>query len=122
MRPLLIGLTLFALSGFLFTACGQDTATTATTSGTGGAPNCEDIHFVLPPVDGGHPCDICIHDNCCAEAAQCRDAACIECVNYLQASCGPKPHAVNDCLYKYCEPICFPGWPGKTSTSAGTGG
>jgi len=124
MRPILIGLALFSASGFLFAACGQDTgSTTASASGTGGAPNCEDVYFVHPHEDGGNnPCDVCLHDYCCAEVAECRDKGCIDCVNYLKASCGPKPNAVNDCLYKYCQPICSPGWPPTGSTSVGTGG
>jgi hypothetical protein len=121
MRPLLIGFALLTSTGFLFAACGHDTgSTTASTSGTGGAPNCEGVYFVDGDTDGGEPCDICLHDNCCAEAAECRDQACIDCVNYLLPSCGPKPRAANDCLYVHCQPICSPGWP-PTATS-GTGG
>jgi hypothetical protein len=123
MRPLLIGLALFSASGFLFAACGQDTgSTTASAGGTGGAPNCENVNFVDGDKDGSEPCDVCLHDYCCAEVAQCRDKGCIDCVNYLKPSCGPKPNAVNDCLYKYCQPICSPGWPPTGSTSVGTGG
>ena len=128
MRPLLIGIALFSTSAILFAACSQDstgttststsTSTTSGTSGTGGAPNCEGIYFVDSDKDGGHPCDICLHDNCCAEAADCRDEDCIECVNYLLPKCGPKPRAVSKCLYTYCQPICSPGWaPTSTSTS-----
>jgi hypothetical protein len=117
---------LLASSLALFVACGQDTGSTSTStsgsaSGTGGAPNCEGVYFVDGDTDGGEPCDICLLKYCCASAAECRDKPCIDCVNYLQASCGPKPRAVNDCLYTYCQPICSPGWPptGATSTTGG---
>ena len=125
MRPLLIGLVVFSASGVLYAACSPDPGTTTSTStstssasGTGGAPNCEGIYFIDFDKDGGHPCDICLHDNCCAEAADCRDEDCIECVNNLLPKCGPKPRAVNTCLYTYCQPLCSPGWS-PTSTSTG---
>ena len=123
MRPILIGLALFSASGFLFAACGQDTGSTTTSaSGTGGAPNCENVNFVFGDKDGSDPCDVCLHDYCCAEVAQCRDKGCIDCVNYPKASCGYKSIGVSGCLYKYCQPICSPGWPPTGSTSVGTGG
>jgi hypothetical protein len=126
MRLILIGSALFSASILLFAACSQDpgnatASATSSTSGTGGAPNCEGIYFVDFDKDGSQPCDICLHDNCCAEAAECRDPGCIECVNYLQPSCGPKPRAVNECLYTYCQPVCSPGWP-PTATSPAAGG
>jgi hypothetical protein len=124
MRPLLLGLALFSAFGFLFVACGHDPGSataSSTASGTGGAPNCEGVYMVDDDIDGGHPCDICLHDHCCAELSECRDQGCIDCVNFLVQSCGPKPRAVNDCLYTYCQPICSPGWP-PTATSTGTTG
>ncbi len=113
MRPLLIGLAICSAASFFF-ACSQDpasatTGATSSASGTGGAPNCEGINFVDFDKDASHPCDICLHDNCCAESADCRDKACIECVNHLVPSCGPKPRAVDKCLYTYCQPICSRG-------------
>ena len=122
MRALSIILASFSAFALLFAACGQDTQSTATStssaSGMGGAPNCEGIYFVDFDKDGSQPCDVCLHDNCCAEAAECRDPDCIECVNNLLPNCGPKPRAVSKCLYTYCQPICSPGWP-PTSTSTG---
>ena len=128
MRPLLILLASFSASAFLFAACSQgpDSTATSTTgstatsaSGTGGAPNCEGIYFVDFDKDGSQPCDVCLHDNCCAEVAECRDADCIECVNNLLPNCGPKPRAVSKCLYIYCQPICSPGWPPTTTVATG---
>jgi hypothetical protein len=124
MRPFLIGLALFSTVGFLFAACGQDpigatSTTTTSASGTGGAPDCEGVNMVYNDEDGGHPCDICLHDHCCAELSECRDQGCIDCVNYLVPSCGPKPRAVNDCLYSYCQPTCSPGWPPTSTTTGG---
>lgn len=122
MRSLLLGLALFSGCGFLFTACGNETWSTATsTSGTGGAPSCNGVYIIYGDKDGGEPCDICLHDQCCAELSECRDQPCIDCVNELRASCGPKPRAVNDCLYAHCQPICSPGWP-PTASSSGTSG
>jgi len=124
MRPLLFGLALFSTSGFVVVACnhepGSSTAS-STAGGTGGAPNCEGVYVVDDGKDGGNPCDICLHDYCCAELSECRDQGCLDCVNFLDLSCGPKPRAVDKCLYKYCQPICSPGWP-HTSTSATGGG
>jgi hypothetical protein len=122
--PLLTGFAaVFSTSCVLFVACSQDpgsatTGATSSASGTGGAPNCEGINFVDFDMDASHPCDVCLHDNCCPEAADCRDEACIECLNHLVPSCGPKPRALDKCLYAYCQPVCSPGWP-PTSTSTG---
>lgn len=128
MRPLFIGLTLLSACGVLFAACSEGTTGSATASssatgvgGTGGATNCEGVYFVYDDKDGGDPCDVCLHDNCCAEAAYCRDKGCIDCVNFLQESCGPRPRALNDCLYKFCQPVCSPGWPPSASSSASGG-
>ena len=123
MRPFLIGLILFSASVFVIVACSPAPSSsttapaTATAGGTGGAPNCEGVYMVYDS-DGGHPCDICLHEYCCPELAGCRDQGCIDCVNYLVPSCGQKPRAVSDCLYTYCQPTCSPGWP-PTSTSTG---
>ncbi len=125
-RPLLFGLALFSSTmSFLFAACGQEpggaTSTTATSSasGTGSVPSCDGIYFVYDDKDGSDTCDICLHDHCCPEIADCRDDKdCIDCVDELLPSCGPKPRAVSKCLDAYCQPICSPGWP-PTSTSTG---
>ena len=120
MRSLLIGLAIFSATALLFAACSHAPTSAATdTSGTGGAPNCEGVYLVYGDEDGGAPCDICLHDNCCAEIANCRDKACIDCVNFLQPSCGYAPRVVDDCMYKYCQPICSPGWPPTASVATG---
>ena len=126
MRPLLIGVALFSASSLIFAACSQDpgsatSTTTSSASGTGGAPNCEGVYVVYDDEDGGHPCDICLHEHCCPELSGCRDEPCIDCVNYLEPSCGPKPRAVDDCMYNHCLSTCSPGWPPSVS-SAGSGG
>ena len=110
MRLLFVGLAIFSAFGLIFAACKQD-PTSAASSGTGGAPNCEGVYLVYGDEDGGDTCDICLHDNCCAEIADCRDKTCIDCVNYLVPECRRAPRVVNNCLYKYCQPICSPGWP-----------
>ena len=114
MRPLLLVLALFSASGFTFVACGTTTSSTTTstsgTGGAGGAPNCEGVYIIYEDKDGGEPCDICLHDHCCPELSECRDQGCIDCANFLLESCGPEPRAVVDCLYRYCQPICSPGW------------
>ena len=120
MRPLLIVLAIFSAFGLIFAACSQD-PTSAASSGTGGAPNCEGVYLVDGDKDGSAPCDICLHENCCAEIANCRDKECIECVNYLQPSCREPARRVDDCLYKYCQPICSPGWPPTASVATGGG-
>ena len=120
MRPLLIGLALSTASSLVFAACSPDPGSaTATTGGTGGAPSCEGVYFVEGDTDGGEPCDICLHDHCCPEAAECRDQGCIDCVNTLLPNCGPKPRAVSKCLYAYCQPICSPGWAPTSTTTGG---
>jgi hypothetical protein len=124
MRSLTIGLAIFSASGFLFAACGNDpgsttASATSSTSGTGGAPSCEGVYIIYGDKDGSEPCDICLHDYCCAELSECRDQGCIDCVNLLLPSCGPKPRAVTDCLYKECQPICSPGWAPTSTTTGG---
>lgn len=124
MRTLLFGLALFSTSGLIVVACSREpgsSTASSTASGTGGAPNCDGVYIVEDDKDGSATCDICLHEHCCAELSDCRDQGCIDCVNYLVPSCGPKPNAVNDCLYKYCQPTCSPGWP-PTSTSVTGGG
>src|SRR5690348_14339177 len=136
MRPLLVGLAIFSATGVLFAACSQGPGSSAAgtsssaggaggveatgaTGSTGGAPNCEGIYFVYDDYDGGEPCDICLHDKCCAEIADCRDKDCIKCVNHLLPSCGHAPRVVNNCLYLHCQPVCSPGWPPSASSATG---
>lgn len=127
MRPLAIGLAIFTASIALVAACGHDTgspstSTAASSSGTGGAPNCEGINIIYGDKDGSEPCDICLHDKCCPELSECRDQPCIDCVNLLLPSCGVKPRTVTDCLYAKCQPSCSPGWaPSTGSASTSTG-
>jgi hypothetical protein len=111
MPRFLIGSALLSMSGvFFFVACGQDPATAASgTSGTGGAPNCDGVYIVSFDMDGGEPCDICLHDNCCTELSNCRDKSCIDCVNTLLPSCPYPPRAVNDCLVAHCTKTCGSG-------------
>jgi len=119
MRPLVIGLTVFSSVCLLFVACSQDPTSAATgTSGTGGAPNCEGVYIVYGDEDGGDTCDICLHDNCCAELALCRDQSCIDCVNELLPSCREPSRMVDDCLHRFCQPICLPTWGSGTSSAA----
>ena len=63
MRPLMIGSVIFSASSGLFAACGHDTgsaatSTTASASGTGGAPSCEGVYIIYGDKDGSEPCDI----------------------------------------------------------------
>lgn len=122
MRPYLIGLSLLCGPAFAFVACGQEpTGSTTATSGTGGAPNCDGVNIVFDDVDGGHPCDICMHEHCCAELSFCRDQACIDCVNILLPDCGLRPHAASDCSDLYCADTCSP-MHNHSTTSTGTSG
>lgn len=125
MRAALIGFLFLMGPAIVVAACGQDSVSAATSSSsgsTGGAPSCEGVYIVYGDKDGGHPCDLCLYDNCCAELANCRDKSCIDCVNTLWPSCGPEPRAVDDCLYRYCQPICSPGWPPTSTSVGGSGG
>jgi hypothetical protein len=124
MRPLLIGLAFLAGSVVAFAACGQDpgsASTSSSTSGTGGAPNCDGVYLVLGDKDGGDPCDICLHANCCAEIAVCRDKACIICANYgTGPGCSPQSKAADDCASDYCLSTCSPGVDPPTGSSSGS--
>ena len=111
MRSILIGLAVFSTFGLLFAACSQDTTSAATsTSGTGGAPNCDGVYLDLSDKDGGYPCSVCAHANCCAELAACRDHACLVCANYTGGpGCGPESVKLEDCANSLCLPTCSPG-------------
>jgi hypothetical protein len=120
MRPILLGLALFSVSSFIFAACEHEpgTAMTSSTSGTGGAPTCDGV-IIVKGEDAANVCDVCLRENCCPELSECRDQGCIDCANLLLQSCGPKPRAVVDCLYRYCQPICSPGWIPTSTTTGG---
>ena len=121
MRRFVIGLALFGAPGLAFLACGQEpTGSTASTSGTGGAPNCEGVYLVIGE-DGGNPCNICLHDKCCAEIAVCRDKTCIECANNsgIGPDCSQESKAAAHCADTLCLSTCSPGW--NPSTSSGSG-
>jgi hypothetical protein len=129
MRPVLIGLALLVAPGLVFAACGQDPSTAATgssASGTGGAPNCDGVYYIYSDKDGGHPCDICLHEKCCAELANCKDPACIECVISVQPACSLRSSIAKNCVIDRCVSECSGGPPpgaggagGATSSSSG---
>ena len=126
MRPFLIGLTILSAAVVLVVACGQGpagpTTGTASSGGTGGAPNCEGVYVVFNDKDGGSPCDICMHENCCAELSNCRDYACIVCANYSSGmGCTYRSKYVEECADTRCLSTCSPGPPHLTS-SASAGG
>lgn len=116
MRHPLIILSLLASAGLIFAACSQDPMSAA--SGVGGAPTCEGV-FIVYGEDGGNPCDICLHDNCCNELAFCRDKACIACANnFNPQNCSAKSKAVDTCLELHCDSECNPKLPFTTSSGA----
>lgn len=130
-RPLFIVLASFSTSALLFAACGHETESTATSttgstatsaSGTGGAPNCEGTYLVLG-ADGGHPCDVCMREQCCAEMAACREYSCVLCANDSTGSgCGPESRIAEDCANAKCLSTCTPDWHHSTSSTGTTGG
>lgn len=123
MRPLLFGLAFLVAPVVVFAACSQDpgsTSTSGSVGGTGGTPNCEGVYLVLNDKDGGHPCDICLHANCCAEIAVCRDKACIICANYgTGPGCSLESQVADDCAGEHCLSTCSPGWHPPTTTGSG---
>jgi hypothetical protein len=123
MRPILIGLSIFAASALLMAACGQETSgpigTTTAGSGTGGAPNCDDA-FLVYESDASDPCNICMHEHCCAEMAACRAHSCVVCANNSTGpSCGPESRIAEDCANAKCLSTCSPGWTPPTSSTGG---
>ena len=125
MRPFLIGLALFVVPGFIFAACGKDPGSAATGSGTtssmGGAPSCDGVYIVYGDEDGSDPCDICLHEKCCAEIANCRDETCKKCTNFPDPGCSEISRLARKCADDRCLSTCAPGWPPSTGTS-GAGG
>jgi hypothetical protein len=121
MRPVLLALALLAGPGLFFAACSQDAVSAATsTSGTGGAPNCEGVYFDLTDKDGSAPCNICAYAHCCAEMAACRDKTCLLCANdSTGAGCPPQSQRLEDCVDLYCLSTCSPGWHYPTSSTSG---
>ena len=122
MRPLLIALAFLVGSVIAFAACSQDpgSASTSSASGTGGAPNCEGVYLDRTDKDGGGGCNTCLHANCCAEIAVCRDENCITCANYgTGPGCPPESKVADDCANSRCLSTCS---PSHHPTSSGTGG
>ena len=126
MRPFLIGLTFLTSVGFAFVACSEDptgsSSSSSSASSTGGAPNCDGIYLVYGDEDGGDPCDICLHEKCCAEIADCNDEACKECANFHGPDCGTNSWVAFNCAVDLCKSTCAPGWPPSTVASSGVGG
>jgi len=121
MRTVLIGFVFLVGPALVLVACSQDPVSAATgSSGTGGTPNCEGVYLVTSDKDGGHPCDICLHAECCAELSNCRDKSCIECANFPELGCGEDAKAARRCALEHCQSTCFP-WT-TPPTSGGTGG
>lgn len=121
MQPLLSGLIVFSASGLIFfAACGQElpSATTGTT-GTGGAPDCEGVYLVYGDKDGGHPCDICLHAECCSELSNCRDKTCIDCANFPSLGCGEDARLARNCAYQRCPSTCIPSTDLSTTGTSG---
>lgn len=131
MRPVIVGVSFFAVIGLLIAACGQDPATSTTgTTGTGGAPNCEAV-IIVEGEDAGNTCDVCLHKKCCAEVAGCADKYCKDCVNLYSAGCEANAHvnALNNCIDLYCfdSSSCNPKPPhpattGGSAASTSSGG
>lgn len=121
MRIVLAGIMCLAFPAFVLVACSQDTGSAASSSsGMGGAPNCDGAYLVTSDKDGGHPCDICLRALCCAEISKCRDKACIECANFPELGCGDDAKAARRCAYEFCRPTCAPS--STPSHSSGAGG
>ena len=106
-----MGFALLALLASIFVACGEDPTSSATASGTGGAPNCDGI-IILEGVDAGNLCEICLHTKCCAEVANCTDKYCKDCANLYADGCEKTGNArsINRCLNLQCGDniTCFP--------------
>jgi hypothetical protein len=125
MQRILIVLALSSVLGITFVACGPETASSATsTTGAGGAPNCDGVHLDTSDKDGTAPCNTCLHKNCCAEIAGCRDATCLDCANFPRAGCSQVSITARKCADDLCLSTCAPGWPPSTSSgsSGGAGG
>ena len=117
MRLLTIGLGLALGVVLALGACGQDPSSQST--GTGGAPNCDDVIIVYQE-DAGNKCDVCLHKECCAEIAACTDIACLDCVNLFTVPCNLNENAttVHICTVQKCYDPCYP----KVISNSGTGG
>ena len=117
MRPRTIGLLLAFWSGVVFLACSTSPNNSTSTTGTGGAPNCDGILFGAME-DAGHPCNVCVTQNCCAELAACSTEHCRECsVNGGGIDCASTKQIWNTlrtCASDFCQtdcwPPCFPGF------------
>ena len=123
MRPLTFGFALVISVGLAFIACSQDSGSQTTgSSGTGGAPNCNDITVVYGE-DADNHCDVCLRKECCATVSACADKTCLDCANFFVPSCrgNTRARAVMVCSDGVCKDECYFGPPPFT-TSSGTGG
>ena len=120
-----MGFALLTLLVSLFVACGQDPTSSATGSGTGGAPSCEGI-IIFEGVDAGNLCEICLHTKCCAEVARCTDSICKLCANLYLDGCENNANAreIVECLDSQCgdNTTCFPKPSHSTSSSSSGAG
>ncbi|MFO0755529.1 MAG: hypothetical protein U0359_03510 [Byssovorax sp.] len=119
MRFRAIGLLIAFWAGASLAACSTPPSTSTSsstgTTGTGGAPNCDGLWFVSGS-DGGHPCEICMHEKCCAEWAACGEEHCLECASGGGDPCCNAPcadvdlewHAARRCASEKCGDTCFP--------------
>ncbi len=121
MQPRTIGLLLAFWGGVVFLACSTSPTSSTSSAGTGGAPNCEGI-LLGADEDAGHPCNVCVTQNCCAELAACSTEHCRQCAviggdSCCGNSCGStKPiwNTLRTCASDFCQtecwPPCFPGF------------
>ncbi len=121
MRPVLMGFAVLTLLVSIFVACGDGSTSS---SGTGGAPNC-DGNIIIEGADGGDPCESCLHTKCCAEVARCTDSVCKNCTNLYIDGCENNENAREmwGCLTAHCDDstTCSPVHPPfTTSSGAGT--
>lgn len=124
MRPARIGFALLALLVCAFVGCGQEPTSSATGSGTGGAPSCDAV-IIIDGVDAGNSCEACLHKECCAEVAVCTDKYCKDCINLYSDGCetNARASALNRCLVYRCgdNTACFPKLPHPSSSTSGSG-
>ena len=117
MRPVLMSFALLTLLVSIFVACGEGSTSS---SGTGGAPNCEG-NIIIEGADAGDPCESCLHTKCCAEVAECTDSICKLCANLYIDGC--EKHGIArrmwECLDSQCgdSTTCYPVHPPFTTSS-----
>jgi hypothetical protein len=124
MRSFTIGFALLLGPGLAFFACSSQDPDSQTTSssGAGGAPNCDDVVIVYG-LDAGNTCDVCLHKECCALVASCTDKACLDCVNYGVGNCATNANAnaLNKCIFTVCHDPCHINSTAFTSSGTGSG-